>query len=166
MQNIFRVFCLPGMQRRVSTLWLLMWQLHSGFQFSGHVVLERKQEDGTQLIWLPMMYITRTLTDSAAKQPSGGKERMLEVCKQGLDWRGGGRFVRLSWRAVSHEGVRSKGRHTTRHCVLNWSLYTTPEDELCDTFLAFFLCDWHLSWFIFENGLHCHAHLELAVLIN
>lgn len=67
----------------VSTLWLLMWQLHSGFQFSGHVVLERKQEDGTQLIWLPMMYITHPRPTSRARQPSE-KERMLDICKQGL----------------------------------------------------------------------------------
>lgn len=67
----------------LSTLWQLMWQLHSGFQFSGHVVLERKQEDGTQLIWLPMMYITHPRLTSQ-QDGQARRVRVLVIWKQGL----------------------------------------------------------------------------------
>lgn len=71
----------------VSTLWLLMWQLHSGFQFSGHVVLERKQEDGTQLIWLPMMYITHPRPTLQRVSQTRRKGCWISVNKAWLTWR-------------------------------------------------------------------------------
>lgn len=80
MQNIFRVFVYQACSA-VSALWQLMWQLHSGFQFSGHVVLERKQEDGTQLIWLPMMYITHPRPTSQRDGQARSKGCWLSVNK-------------------------------------------------------------------------------------
>lgn len=71
----------------VSTLWQLMWQLHSGFQFSGHVVLERKHEDGTQLIWLPMMYITHPRLTSQRDSQARRKGCWISINKTWVTWR-------------------------------------------------------------------------------
>lgn len=103
----------------LSTLWQLMWQLHSGFQFSGHVVLERKQEDGTQLIWLPMMYITHPRPTSQ-QDSQARRGRMLVICKQGLtdvaaDDLWGSAEDPCHIHATELKDIRGKGRRTARH---------------------------------------------------
>lgn len=126
----------------VSTLWLLMWQLHSGFQFSGHVVLERKQEDGTQLIWLPMMYITHPRPTLQRVSQARRKGCWISVNKAWLTWRqticeaqlkNCATCMPLNWRRSEERQAHSKTTRTKLAVLCHLCV------QLCDTLLSVFL---------------------------
>lgn len=121
----------------VSALWQLMWQLHSGFQLSGHVVLEGKQEDGTQLIWLPMMYITHPRPTSRRDSQARRRGCWISVNKAWLTWRQTICEAQLKIRATERKGIGGKAG-TQQDCVGQLGSHTTPDErphvQLCGTF--------------------------------